>query len=158
MPIVIVGIFIQYWIVKNILFRRSSLYHTFNFNLTRSIRKIFESSIFVFALGNFLFSLHFKGALNVFNLVGLGICVIFILFIIFVPEKLERRLAGRYERCEKLIYDDCVADGKFYQTYWKENPATCLVKESDITGKRMIFNPVQKIMFGRVSNFLSSKA
>ena len=34
------------------------------------------------------------------------------------------------------MYDDCVADGKFEQTYWSTNPATYLVKETDVTGKK----------------------
>lgn len=45
------------------------------------------------------------------------------------------------------MYEDCVADGKFEQTYWKENPATSLVNEADVTQKRAIYNPVQKITY-----------
>ena len=126
-PIAIVSMFVQFWLVKIILFRRSSFYHTFTFNLTRHVSKMFESSLMIFALGNFIFAMHIKAGLNYMNIIGLVISLIYVTFITFVPEKLERRIVGQYERCERPMYDDCVSDGKFARTYWKENPATCLV-------------------------------
>ena len=95
-PIMIISMIVQFWLVKIILFRRSSFYYTFNFTLTRHIRKIFEATILVFALGNFLFALHIKGGLNYMNIIGLGIALLYTLFILFIPEKLERRLIGQY--------------------------------------------------------------
>lgn len=68
--------------------------------------------------------------LNILNLVTLGISIIYLWFLIGSSIKLERRLFGSYESSQNVMYDDCVAEGKFEETYWTENPATYLVKES----------------------------
>lgn len=55
-PIVIGIFFVQYWIDKYNLFRRFSMPISFNYTLSRAVFKIFQTSLFAFALGNFLFA------------------------------------------------------------------------------------------------------
>lgn len=79
----------QYWVSKRNLFIRSSYPQKFNFQLTRFAFRIFECSIFVFAVGNLIFS----WAINVnpkpkFNIINLALVVITGLYgciVIFAP-------------------------------------------------------------------------
>lgn len=66
---------------------------------------------------------------------------LYLWFLLGASIRLERKLFGGYESSQSVIYDDCVIGGKFEETYWTENPATFLVKESDVTGKQHIYNP-----------------
>ena len=55
-PTVALIFFLQYWVDKFTLFKRSSLKNNFNFNLSIYVSKLFESSILIFCLGNLIFS------------------------------------------------------------------------------------------------------
>ena len=77
------------------------------------------------------------------------------LFLLLAPLKFERKVFGSYQSCETAMYDDCVADGKFEHTYWTSNPATYLIRETDVTGKKEIVNPaLRKIFVNRWSDWL----
>ena len=153
-PFIVIIFSLQFWVDKLTLFKRSSLKYNFDFFLTRMVLKIFESSIFVFAIGWNLFSFYSKNGVNIYNLIGLGIAALYCLFLVFGGKKMEKRFFGSYEFSETKTYDDCVSDGNFEATYWIKNPATYLVKESDVTGKCHILNPVLKKIFITAQNMI----
>ena len=78
---------------------------------------------------------------NVISLVGLGIATIFTILVWITPKKLQTIIFGEYEYNEKYTYDDCLNDGKFEATYWTQNPATFLIEEEKVTGRRKVANP-----------------
>lgn len=82
----------------------------------------------MFSLGAFIFSYQGFGEISYLHLIGIGISIVFVLFLMFAPYGLEKKIFGRYESSDKETYDDCLADGKFDRTYWTSNPATFLVK------------------------------
>lgn len=91
--IILVPIFIvQYWIDKYNLFQRFSCPTDFDFRLSRMTLKIFEISVLVFALGNYIFSLKIHATkvetkYHIINLVGLLLAVAYSLAIFFLPKK-----------------------------------------------------------------------
>jgi hypothetical protein len=128
MPVILVIFFIQYWIDKFNLFKRSSLKFVFNFSLSRYVSRIYETSLFIFAAGNFIFSLYLHSLkVTVINIVGLSIALLFVLLIWIAPSKIEKKIFGSYESYETCLYDECLGEGKFETTYWTQNPATFLV-------------------------------
>lgn len=60
--------------------------------------KIFETSLFVFALGNLIFSsvIH-NDYINSVNIAALIITGAYAIFIMFAPRHLEKRIFGSYE-------------------------------------------------------------
>lgn len=97
-PIVCIVFFIQYWIDKWTLFRRSSLKYHFGFFLSNETCKILESSVFVFALGNLIFSTYLHDLRpNVLNLVGFGVATGFLVLVWITPKKMETIIFGEYE-------------------------------------------------------------
>lgn len=152
-PILIISFTIQFWEDKYNLFRRCSLSKRFNFTLTRYILKTFEACVFVYALGGLTFSYHIRkgnqltsigpdvGNLSIIQIVTFAIGFAYLLFLIVASIRIERKTFGSYQSEETNMYDDCVADGKFEETYWTSNPATHLVREEDVTGKKVVHNP-----------------
>ena len=96
-PAIVIIFFLQYWVDKLNLFKRSSLKYNFNFSLSRFILKSFESSIMIFGVGWGIFSIYIKGELNIFNFIGFGIAFAYFLFLIFGTQRLEKRIFGKYE-------------------------------------------------------------
>jgi len=89
MPVLLIIFFIQYWIDKFNLFKRSSLKFVFNFSLSRYVSRIYESSLLIFAVGNFVFSLYLHNLqITLINLTGLGIAFVFVLLIWVAPNKI----------------------------------------------------------------------
>lgn len=132
----------QYWIDKYNLFRRCSLKHEIDFELSRAILKIFECSLLLFAVGNLLFSLVLhKAYLNKLNVASLVISALYCAFSLFAPRHLEQRLFGRYEEIEKTAYTDCLRNRRFKHQYWTQNPATMFVKEIDLNTNREVNYP-----------------
>lgn len=141
-PILVIVFFLQFWIDKGNLFTRCSLPRNFSFYLTRNILKIFEACIWIFALGTCIFGLYIHPTpVNILNLITLGIASLYLWFLLGSSIKLERSLFGSYQSSQSALYDDCASSGKFEETYWTENPATNLIKESDVTGRQSILNP-----------------
>jgi hypothetical protein len=91
--IILVPIFIiQYWIDKYNLFQRFSCPTDFDFRLSRMTLKIFEISVLVFALGNYIFSFKIHATkeekeYHIINLVALLLSVAYSLAIFFLPKK-----------------------------------------------------------------------
>jgi hypothetical protein len=113
-PILVVIFFIQFWIDKVNLFKRCSLPRNFSFGATRKVLKIFEASVFVFSLGTYILGINIHGgALNILNLIALGVATLYLWFLLGASIKLERKLFGSYESSHSAIYDDCVGEGVF---------------------------------------------
>lgn len=141
-PVICILFFLQYWVDKYVLLRRSSLKYHFGYFLCNETSKLFESSVFALGLGNFIFSLYIHNfQLSVISVVGFGIATVFTILVWVTPKKLEAIIFGQYEYNEKYTYDDCLHDGKFQATYWAQNPATFLIEEEKITGRRKVVNP-----------------
>lgn len=62
------------------------------------------------------------------TLIGIIFAFVYVLITVAAPQKLKRMLVGREAASDKFIYDECLSDGKFNETYWSTNPATCLVE------------------------------
>jgi hypothetical protein len=113
-PLLVLIFFLQYWLDKLNLFRRSSLPRNFGFILTRHILKLFESSIFVFGVGTYILGTFFHSSLlNILNLVTLGVALLYLWFLVGSSLKLERKVFGSYESSQSALYDDCGGEGKF---------------------------------------------
>lgn len=68
----------------------------------------------MFSLGTYVLGLYIHTTpLNVLNLVGLGISVLYLWFLLGASIKLERKIFGSYESSHSAIYDDCAGEGKF---------------------------------------------
>jgi hypothetical protein len=126
--ITFVTLILMYWIDKINLFTRSSLYYPGNLAISNHALKILQFSLLLYAASLFYFSSISQGVLNIPALCGVGVAFIFVMFILAVPRRLEQWVFGREAASDKYIYDDCVSDGKFGETYWSRNPATMLVE------------------------------
>lgn len=82
----------QYWIDKIKMIKFSSEYFEMNYFLSRTILKLFEASLLIFAVGNLLFSIvihrNLKGDSYVINIISVSIALIYILFIYLAPNSL----------------------------------------------------------------------
>jgi hypothetical protein len=132
---------IMYWIDKINLFKRSSLYYNGNISISNHAFKILQVSLLIYAAAIFYFSSINDDQINILTLGGTALAFIYVIFILAAPLKLERLILGRESASDKYIYDECVSDGKFNETYWSRNPATTLVDEQSVTGKEMVTNP-----------------
>jgi hypothetical protein len=128
-PCLILTLLAQYWVDKYNLFKRSTCKNEMDFFLSRTMLKIFEVSLFVFAFGSFLFSvvLHnrFVNSVNIASLILTGL---YTLFIMFAPRHLEKRIFGSYEAIETMAYSECLQKRYFKEQYWTSNPATKFVR------------------------------
>lgn len=97
-PCLIVAFTLQYWIDKYNLFKRSSCKHELDFFLSRTMLKVFEASILIAALGNYVFSivLH-NDYVNGVNVAALIVAGVYTLFSMFAPRHLEKRIFSSYE-------------------------------------------------------------
>ncbi len=100
-PLLFVIFFIQYWIDKFNLFTRSSLSFTVNFLLSRGALKLFELSLFLFALGNFIFSRkthdNQDSHSTYINIASLIISTLYCTISTLAPAHIEKRIFGSYE-------------------------------------------------------------
>lgn len=88
-PILVIIFFIQFWIDKLNLFKRSSHPHNFSFYLTRNILKIFEASVFIFGLGTLVFGFYIHASLfNILNIICFGISTLYLWFLLGASIKL----------------------------------------------------------------------
>lgn len=142
MPIINIALviifFLQYWVDKYNLFRRSSLFYELEYSISRYILKMAEGSILVFAIGSFYFSMRLSTHIDTFLLISMILAFVYVMISILLPEKQSRKLFRSYEKCEIFEYDQCVRDGKFKETYWLNNPATKLIDESLVVPYRKI--------------------
>lgn len=156
---------VQYWIDKLNLFTRSSLKYEFDFFVSKSILKLFECSLIIFAVGNFIFSkavrgdnIHYDGdKINYVNVVSLIIASLYTFLILFAPSHWEKKLFGSYEEIEKKTYSTCLNDQKFKETYSTSNPGTRFVKEIDINTKKEVNFKIDDMKFADATELAEAK-
>lgn len=78
---------------------------------------------------------------------------LYLLLVLAAPSSLSRIIFGREVASDRFIYDDCVGDGRFGETYWNRNPATMLVEEESVTGKQMVTNPALMRRFAQGEDY-----
>lgn len=125
--ITLITLAIMYWLDKFNLFSRSSLYYAGNLSVSSHALKMLQFSLFVLAASSFFFSSEAQGGINIPALSGLILAFLYELLVFAAPARLGKVIFGRETAFDKFIYDDCVGDGKFSETYWNRNPATMLV-------------------------------
>ena len=143
----------MYWLDKFNLFKRSSLYFAGNLSISSHALKMLQFSLLVLSAATFFFASQSEGRLDIPALCALGVVFFYLLLILATPSSLSRVIFGREVASDKFIYDDCVGDGKFSETYWSRNPATMLVEEQSVTGKQMVTNPALMRRFARGEDY-----
>jgi hypothetical protein len=87
--IMLILFFLQFWVDKVTLLRRSSLKFHFDQKLSNKIYRFFECSILALALGNMVFSLYlYDQSFSLLNLISLSIAAVFVLCVLVAPKKL----------------------------------------------------------------------
>lgn len=147
---------IQYWVDKYNLFQRFSCPTDFNFRLSRMTLYAFESSVFVFALGNYIFSFMVhptkdEKQYHIINLVALLLAAVYFLVIFFLPKRWFERIDS--ETCETASYSDCLQKERFNKVYWLTNPATSFAKELDLNDLNKFVNYGEAEHFADTSDF-----
>jgi hypothetical protein len=147
---------IQYWVDKYNLFQRFSCPIDFNFKLSRLTLKAFECSIFVFALGNFLFSFtihatEIETEYHVINLVSLCLALVYCISIMFMPRSWFETVEA--EGYEKISYSECLKKEYFNRVYWLTNPATSFAKEADLNNRGKFVNYGESEAFADAKDF-----
>lgn len=137
--IILIIIFVaQYWVDKYNLFQRFSCPVDFNYRLSRLTLKAFECSVFVFALGNLLFSITIhttkeETQYHILNLVSFFVALVYCIAIMFLPKKWFEKIED--DNYETKSYSDCLKDKDFKKVYWLSNPATSFAKEPDVNNR-----------------------
>ena len=116
---------LQYCIDRINLFRRSSFEPNYNFLLGRSAMRLFQTTIFVQALGNFISGWILKHTwYQPVNIISLMITILFVIFIWAIVGNKRHPCYYFSTVFEQFTYTDCVSQGKFYHSYQSMNPAT----------------------------------
>ena len=96
--ILIVIFFLQYWIDKFNLFRRNSNPVAFGQDLVTMVIKSFEFSLFMFALGFFVWQSHvhfnITPGFRAMNIITLVLSVVFVIVAILVPQRIKDKIFG----------------------------------------------------------------
>ena len=104
-PTLIIIFCIQYWIDKFTLFKRCSLKNHFSYDLSIYVRRIFESSILVFALGNLIFSYYIEDyKFSALNIISLFIALVYTICVWIAPKNIETKLFGKYDIVDAISY------------------------------------------------------
>lgn len=132
--------FVQYWVDKYNLFRRFSNPVAFGPALVDLVIKAFEFSLFVFAVGFFIWQsdVHFDitPGFRVMNIITLVIAILFTIYAILVPSRIKNKIVGQdVISFEHINYDHYRSTGAFLKTYFRESPATFCLKETKIRKK-----------------------
>jgi hypothetical protein len=123
-PILILIFFAQYWVDKYNLLRRFSNPVAFGQDLVNLVMKAMEFSVFVFALGFFLWQsdVHFNSTagFKAMNIITLVIATVYTAFAIIVPSRIKDRLFGEdIATFEHITYDHYRSQGTFLKTYFR---------------------------------------
>lgn len=144
---------VQYWVDKYNLFKRFSCPTDFNFRLSRMTLKAFEFSVFVFALGNYIFSFTIhptkdESEYHVINLIALLLALAYCIAIVLLPKKWFERID--VESYETASYNQCLQNESFNKVYWLSNPATSFAQEPDLNNSKKFVN------YGQVDQLANS--
>lgn len=82
------------------------MFYELGYAISKDMVKMAEVSIFFFALGAFYFYMRIHASIDPFLLVSLIMNFIFVMVLIFLPEKIAKKCICRaYETCEPYEYD-----------------------------------------------------
>jgi hypothetical protein len=98
--------------------------------MTRISSKLFESSVWLYAVGNFLFSYAFTRKIFIFDILALILTTLFMCYLWLLPKRLEFRMMDQFMQYEPYCYDFCRLTNRFEHTYKNQNPATKLMSGS----------------------------
>ena len=126
-PLTLLVFIVHYYLDRINLFSRSSMNEHFGLGALRTMYKLMESSILVFALGNAFWSGFFHIPVSrPLNIIAISIAVFYVAWIWLVPFASEVKVICYRPRFEMLSYDECLRSNRFEQTYRMMNPATNL--------------------------------
>lgn len=128
LPLTLLTLGIMYWLDKLNLFRRSSLYYSGSISISNHALKLLQISLLIYAASLCYFVSNKSDSLDILVAVGLALTLIYTFFVLLAPVGLERAVFGREAASNKFVYDDCMGEGHFSETYWNSNPATFLVE------------------------------
>lgn len=135
--LVLIASIVEFWIDKWRLFCRTSLKDDFNYEMTRISSKLFMSSVWLYAVGNFIFSYAFTGVIRWPNIVSLTAATIFMAYLWLLPAEWEFAIQEHMIQYETLSYHYCQHNNLFEHTYRNQNPAS---KMSSATSARKAGN------------------
>ena len=120
-PIIIIVFIGQYWVNKFNLFRRSSKPAPFSQEIVQLVNKFFGLSLFVFALGFYLWqsSVHFDtpNGTRFINIVTLVLASLWSLWMIFAPANFRNKILGEEISFQQYNYSHYKRQGYFVKTY-----------------------------------------
>lgn len=126
-PLVLVVFVIHYYIDRINLFYRSSMNENYTLGTLRTMYKLMESSVLIFAVGNTFWSGFFGiSPWRPLNVITLCIVVFYVAFIWLVPFASEVKLICYHQDLERVSYEECNRTNRFEHTYRLSNPATNL--------------------------------
>jgi hypothetical protein len=128
--VLIITFFLELYIDKWKLFFRSSLKDDFNYEMTRIASKLFMSSVWIYAMGNFIFGIAFTRQLTWYSVISLSAATIFMIYLWLLPNSWEFIILDKIMRYEAENYDLCKQTNKFQHTYRNQNPASKLASTS----------------------------
>lgn len=131
----------QYWVDKFNFYKRCSSPYSFGIELVSLIKTCFEFSVFLFALGFFLWETpaHFEtpAGYQFVNILNLAIATIWVILVLFLPAPIKDKILGEEDKTfEYMTYTNCRKEGVFNKTYFRESPATFCLKEKKIKNKQ----------------------
>lgn len=85
--VVLVAFLLEFWIDKWRLFNRCSLKDDFNYKMTKISSKLFMSSVWIYAVGNFIFAYAFTRRISWPSVVSLTAATLFMLYLWFLPSE-----------------------------------------------------------------------
>jgi len=153
--VLIITFFLELYIDKLKLFYRSSLKDDFNYEMTRIASKLFMSSVWIYAIGNFIFGIAFTRQITWYNVISLSAATMFMIYLWLLPNSWEYVILDKIIQYEVENYDLCRQTNKFEHTYRNQNPASKLASTS---GRKRALNwftlPEDKAI---VQNLVKSK-
>ena len=117
LPITLLTLMIMYWLDKINLFSRSSLHYAGNIAISNYLLKTMQFSLLLYAGAFFFFKCLDQDKLVLFLGIATLVALLYVIFMLAAPKTLERCVYGRETASSKYIYDECVSDGKFDDTY-----------------------------------------
>ena len=123
--IAIISIGAHYFLDRVNLFRRSSFHPNYNFLLSKTAARLFQTTVFIHALGNFIEGWIIKGTwYQPINIISLLITIAFMIFVWGIVANKIHPCYYTTTEFENNTYTDASNSGKFFHSYQSENPAS----------------------------------
>jgi len=123
---VLIAFLLEFFIDKWTLFFRSSLKDDFNYEMSRVSSKLLMSSVWIYAVGNFIFSYAFTRVIYWPTIVSLTLATLFMAYLWLLPAEWEFAIQDFLTQYETLSYHYCQRNSLFEHTYRNQNPASKL--------------------------------